>query len=144
MQDSTPCHILSHTSHKLQFCHNFCDVEVFDLLKTAYYKQVKWTYQEDANIVGKQYFTSLYSCLWQQMLISQNIKFSWSKTHLYPFYSDRVLSNIQKSSAELYILTVNEMKMECCSEDKILQMSITSETLILLQKLNWRWYSVAR
>jgi len=123
------CRIPSHTSHKFQPC----DVGVFGPLKAAYREQVERLYRGGANTVGKQHFTSLYSRARRQALTPRNIKSGWSKTGLYPFYPDRVLRDIQKLPAELYIPTVDEVKVECCPQGGILQTPITSEALALLQ-----------
>jgi hypothetical protein len=96
--------IPSHTSHKLQPC----DVGVFGPLKAAYREQVERLYRGGANIVGKQYFTSLCSRARQQALTTRNIKSGWSKTGLCPFCPDRVLGAIQKPPAKLYVPTVDE------------------------------------
>ena len=47
----------SHTSHKLQPC----DVAVSGLLKTAYRERIKLLFRGGAGMIGKQYFSLLYS-----------------------------------------------------------------------------------
>ncbi len=120
-----PCRIPSHTSHKLQPC----DVGVFGPLKAAYREQVERLYWKGANTVGKQHFTSLYGRAREQALTFRNIKAGWSKTGLYPSSSDRVLKDIQKSLAELYVLKNDEVKMKSCSQGVVLQTPVTSEAL---------------
>ncbi|KAF2181140.1 DDE-domain-containing protein, partial [Zopfia rhizophila CBS 207.26] len=80
------CPIPSHTSHKL----HPCDVGVFGPLKAAYRQQVERLYRGGANIVGKQYFTSLYSSAHEQVLNPQDTKSGWSKIGLYLFSPDTV------------------------------------------------------
>ena len=123
------CRIPSHTSHKLQPC----DVGVFGPLKTTYREQVERLYRGGSNTVGKQHFTSLYSRVREQALTSRNIKSGWSKTGLYPFSPDRVLRDIQKPLAELYVPKVDEVKVESCPQGAVLQTPVTSEALTSLQ-----------
>jgi hypothetical protein len=52
------CRLLSHTSHKLQPC----DVAVFAALKAAYRDKVERLERDSVNAIGKEHFTSLYSC----------------------------------------------------------------------------------
>jgi DDE superfamily endonuclease len=52
------CRVPSHTSHKLQPC----DIGVFGPLKAAYREEVERLYRGGADTVGKQHFTSLWSC----------------------------------------------------------------------------------
>jgi DDE superfamily endonuclease len=122
------CRIPSHTSHKLQPC----DVGVFGPLKAAYREQVERLYRGGSNTVGKQHFTSLYSPAREKALTRRNIKSGWAKAGLYPFSPDKVLRDIQKPLAEMYVPQEGEMKVESCPQDEVLQTPVISEALTSL------------
>jgi DDE superfamily endonuclease len=105
------CRIPSHTSHKLQPC----DVGVFGPLKAAYREEVERPYR-GVDTVGKQLFTSLYSPAREKSLTRRNILAGWSKAGLQPFNPDRVLRDIQKPLAELYVPQEGEVKVESCPQ----------------------------
>lgn len=63
------CRLPSHISHKLQPC----DVEVFVTLKTAYRDHAERLFRGDANTVGKEHFTSLYSAARGKAFTKRNI-----------------------------------------------------------------------
>ena len=52
---------------------------------------------------------------------------------LYPFSPDKVLREIQKPLAELYVPKDDEVKVESCPQGTVLQTPVTSEALTLLR-----------
>jgi hypothetical protein len=52
------CRLLSYTSYKLQPC----NIAVFAALKAAYRNKVERLERSSVNAIGKEHFTSLYSC----------------------------------------------------------------------------------
>jgi hypothetical protein len=122
------CRLPSYTSHKLQPC----DIGVFGPLKAAYRDQIERLYRGGANTVGKEHFTSLYSPARDKALTPRNIKAGWIKAGLFPFNPDRVLRDIQKPPAELTVPKADEVKVESCPQDEVLQ---TPEALTSLHSL---------
>lgn len=59
----------SYTSYKLQPC----NVAVFTLLKTAYRDQAERLERAGTNIIGKEYFTSLYNSVRERAITKKNI-----------------------------------------------------------------------
>jgi hypothetical protein len=115
------CWLLSHTSHKLQPC----DVGVFELLETAYCKQVERMEQGGVNTVGKQHFTYMYSPARVSLLTKRNIIAAWRGSGLFPFNSERVLVHVLKPSTKLRILNANELRFESCPGYKALRTPTT-------------------
>jgi hypothetical protein len=124
------CRIPSHTSHKLQPC----DVGVFGPLKAAYREEVERLYRGGAETVGKEHFTSLYSPARERSLTHRNILAGWAKAGLHPLNPDRVLRDIQKPLAEVYVSQEGKAKVESCPQE-VLQTPVTSEALTSLRNL---------
>ncbi len=114
------CRLSSHTSHKLQLC----DISVFDSLKTIYRDQVERLERRCVETIDKKHFTYLYSLARIQALTSRNIRAEWAKTDLFPFNSDKVLSDISKLLAELIASKINEVGSY--TQDQVSQTLVTS------------------
>ena len=128
----TLCRLLSHTLHKLQLC----DISVFDSLKTIYRDQVERLERKCVETINKKHFTYLYSFAKTQALTSRNIWAEWTKTDLFLFNSDKVLSDISKSFAELIASKINEI--DSYTQDQVLQTLVTSmsaEAVVSLHNL---------
>jgi hypothetical protein len=110
----------SHTSHKLQPC----NIKVFAPLKAAYRNEAKRLFQEGANTVGKQHFTSLYSPVREKAFTKRNIIAAWAACSLFPFNPDRVLRIIPKPPAQLTIPRADKIRVGSC-QDKVLQTPVT-------------------
>lgn len=81
--------LLSYTSYKLQPY----NVGVFTPLKTAYRDQVKRLNRGGINVIGKEYFTSLYSPIRERAFTRRNIKSAQATTSLFLFNPKRVLKD---------------------------------------------------
>ena len=108
---------------------------MFGPLKAAYRDQVERLYRGGANTVGKEHFTPLYSPARDKALTPRNIKAGWIKAGLFPFNPDRVLRDIQKPPAELTVPKADEVKVESCPQDEVLQTPVTAEALTSLHSL---------
>jgi hypothetical protein len=122
------CCLPSYTSYKLQLC----DVAVFASLKAAYREQAKRLERGGVNSIGKEHFTSLYSSAREKAFTSKNIIASFAASSLFLFNLDRVLRSILKPLANLTISNTNEVDVEACRQNEVLQ---TPVTLVLAEGL---------
>jgi hypothetical protein len=96
-----------YTSYKLQPY----NIAVFTPLKAAYYNQVDRLEQGGINIIGKEYFTSLYSPARERAFMLKNIKAGFAISGLFLFNLDRVLRSIPAPPAEPAIPRANKVKV---------------------------------
>jgi hypothetical protein len=87
---------------------------------------------EEVQIQSASSISRLYSPAREKALTRRNIKSGWAKAGLYPFSPDKVLRDIQKPLAELYVPREGEMKVESCPQSEVLQTPVTSEALTSL------------
>ncbi len=109
---------------------------MFDSLKAAYRDQVERLERRCVETIDKKHFTYLYSLARIQVLTSRNIRAEWAKTDLFPFNSNKVLSDISKLLAELIASKINEVGSY--TQDQVSQMLVTSvsaEAVISLHNL---------
>jgi hypothetical protein len=86
----------SYTSHKTQPC----DVGPFGPLKAAYRHKAEQLFRGGSNMIGKQHFTLLYERARNVAFTPRNIRSGWTKAGLFPFYPERVLSDVPKPEVE--------------------------------------------
>ncbi|TVY52128.1 hypothetical protein LSUE1_G009680, partial [Lachnellula suecica] len=87
-----------------------CDVGVFAPLKAAYRDEAERLFQGGANIIGKQYFTSLYSPAREKAL--------------FPFNPDRVFKVTPRPPAQSTVPRAEEIKVGC-HQDEVPQTPVT-------------------
>jgi hypothetical protein len=109
------CRLPSYTSHKLQPC----DVGVFTCLKDVYGDEAERLFQGGANTVGKQHFTSLYSCAREKAFTKRNIMAGWAACGLFPFNPDRVLRVTPKPPAQSTVPRADEIEVGACHQDDV-------------------------
>jgi hypothetical protein len=90
---------------------------VFAPLKAAYRDEAKRILRGGVNIVGKQYFTSLYSLVREKAFTKKNIMAAWAACGLFPFNPDRVLSVIPKPPAQLDARSADKTMTDLSSQD---------------------------
>ena len=99
-------------------------------MKTAYHDQVERLYRGGVGIVGKEYFTSLYSPTRERAFTKRNITATWAASSLFPFNPDRVLRVTPKPPLQSTVLKAAEMEVGSCPQDEALQ---TPVTLVLVE-----------
>jgi hypothetical protein len=77
----------------------------------------------------------LYSRARNLAFTSRNIKSSWSKTRLFPFDLDRVLSEIQKLQAEAIILQTTNITADLILYNNILRTPVTHKSLVYIRTM---------
>jgi hypothetical protein len=101
------CRLPSHTSHKLQPC----DIALFSPLKAAYRDQVERLERGGVYIIGKQYFTYLYSPARERAFTKRNILAGWKASGLYSFNPDKVLMDIPKPDTKPTVLILETFEI---------------------------------
>jgi hypothetical protein len=127
------CCLPSYTSYKLQPC----SVAVFAPLKAANREQVERLERAGVNTIGKEHFTSLYSPAREKAFTSlyspargkaftsKNIIVGFAASGLFPFNPDRVLRSMLKPLADLTIPKADEVNLEACQQNEVLQTPVT-------------------
>jgi hypothetical protein len=88
-------------------------------------------FRGDANTVGKEYFTLLYSRARDTAFTSGNIRSGWSKAGLFPFNPDKVLDDIKRPQLEQHLLPT-DVQPTLKSPVEVLTTPVTSEDLASL------------
>jgi hypothetical protein len=107
-------------------------------LKAAYRDRIEVLERGGVNTIGKQHFTSIYSPARERAFTPKNIKASFAANGLFPLNPNRVLKDIPKPIAELYIQKINDKQSRAYPHDEVLQMPVTpmsEEALVSLQNL---------
>lgn len=127
------CRLPSHTTHKLQPC----DVGVFAPLKEAYRDKVDRLFRGGITIIGKEYFTSVYSPARERAFTKRNITSAWAACGLFPFNPDRVMRKTPKPPPLLTVSTAVDMEVGMCQQqDKVPQTPVTPVTAEAIMSLH--------
>ena len=105
-------------------------VEYLILLKPSTTTKLR-NYRANANTVGKDHFTTLYSAAREKAFASYITRAGWGRSGLYPLNTDRVLRDIRKPPAEITISKANDVTVGTCSHEAVLQTPVTADALFL-------------
>ena len=93
------------------------------------------------NIIGKSYFTYLYSPARVRAFTKKNILAGWAKSGLFPFNPERVLKDTPKLVVILHIPESQEVNIDPRLKENVVQTPVTpvtprtSEAVVSLQSL---------
>ena len=90
------------------------------------------------NTIDKQHFISLFSLIREKAFTLKNIKVDFAASDLFSFNLNRILKSMSKFLANINVSKVNKVKMRSCSQNVVLQTSVTSvlvESFMSLQNL---------
>lgn len=108
---------------------------LFAPLKAAYRNQVDGLERGGIGIICKQHFTYLCSSARERAFTKRNILAGWKASGLYPFNSDKVLTETPKPVIQLTVPALKTCEIGLCPQGEVLQTPVTSEALILLHNL---------